>query len=80
VPQDDPHVREPLEHPAEYDAQRALDGSRGDQPGLVGGQPAEQRGQREDQQAGDEDPAALEQVAGPGAEKQQPVTWLQMSR
>ena len=45
----------------------------GDQPGLAGGEPAEQRRQDEDQQPGEEDPAAFEQVAGPAAEQQQPA-------
>jgi hypothetical protein len=36
----------------------ALQGAGGEQPRLVGGEPAEQRGRREDQDAGDEDPAA----------------------
>jgi hypothetical protein len=36
----------------------ALHRAGGDQPGLAGGQPAEQRREREDQQPGDEDPAA----------------------
>jgi hypothetical protein len=51
----------------------ALHRAGGDQPGLAGGQPAEQRGQREDQQPGDQDPAAPQQVAGPSAEQQQPA-------
>jgi hypothetical protein len=48
-------------------------GAGGDQPGLAGGQPAEQRGEREHEQPGDEDPAASQQVAGPAAEQQQPA-------
>ena len=42
-----------------------------EQPGLRGGEPAEQRGQREQDDAGDEDPAPAEDVAGPAAEQQQ---------
>ena len=51
----------------------ALQDARAEQPGLVGGEPAEQRGEREQHDAGDEDPAAPQQVAGPPAEQQQPA-------
>jgi hypothetical protein len=46
----------------------ALDGPRGQQPGLGGGQAAGQRGGREEQQPGHEYAAAAEQVPGPAAE------------
>ena len=45
----------------------------GQQPGLGGGEAAEQRGQRKHDDAGDEDPAPPEDVAGPAAEQQQPA-------
>jgi hypothetical protein len=43
----------------------------GQQPGLGGGEAAEQRGQRKHDDAGDEDPAPAEDVTGPAAEQQQ---------
>ena len=42
-----------------------------EQPRLGGGEPAEQRGRREQDDAGDEDPAPAQDVAGPAAEQQQ---------
>ncbi len=45
----------------------------GEQPELAGGKASDQRGDREQQDAGDEDPAAAQQVAGPAAEQQQPA-------
>ncbi len=49
----------------------ALQGARGQQPGLGVGETAEQRGDREQDDPGDEDPLAAEDVAGPAAEQQQ---------
>ena len=46
---------------------------RGEQPGLRLGEAAEHRGDGEQGDAGDEDLAAAEQVAHPGAEQQQPA-------
>src|SRR4030095_2601109 len=49
-----------------------LEGAGGQQPAGGGGQAAQERGQGEDQDAGDEHPAAAEDIAGPPAEQQQP--------
>ena len=49
----------------------ALDSARGQQPGLAGGESAEQRSGGEQDDAGDEDPPAAKDVAGPATEQQQ---------
>src|SRR4029453_14741089 len=47
-----------------------LEGAGGQQPAGGGGQAAQERGQGEDEDAGDEHPAAAEDVAGPAAQQQ----------
>ena len=49
----------------------ALQRAGGEQPGRRLGEPAEQRGEGEEGDAGHEDPAPAEDVAGAGAEQQQ---------
>ena len=51
----------------------ALDGTRGDQPDVVLGEPACKRGAREQDQAGDEHAPAAEQVGHAPAEQQEPA-------